>query len=161
MLLASKLNFHRMTKSNPIFTDFVQRCGFSPLHRNTCTLQPVLSAGGAGLPSNPAGLQTSGLFSRCRFSTSPPEMQHCAYKVLSWELHTLQLQECMCFAHLSRSSAPPRAAGDLHPISSIPKTGNAAATEEREGAETSPPVQTPIAFARLFLPVSPVPAGKS
>lgn len=80
-------------------------------------------------------------------------MQHCTYKLLSWDLRTLQLQKYMYFAHLSYSSAPPRAEGDLHSISSILKHGNAAATEEREGAETSPPDQTPVAFAGLFLPV--------
>lgn len=95
----------------------------------------------------------SGLFSRYHFYTSPPEMQHCTYKLLSWDLRTLQLQKYMYFAHLSYSSAPPRAEGDLHSISSILKHGNAAATEEREGAETSPPDQTPVAFAGLFLPV--------
>lgn len=115
-----------MTKRNPIFTAFDQRCGFSPSHRNTCTLQPVLSSGGAGLPSNPSGLQTWGLFSRCHFYTSPPETQCCTCKLLSREFCTVQLQERMCFARLSYSFVPPRASEDLQPISSIPNPGNAA-----------------------------------
>lgn len=75
-------------------------------------------------------------FPGCHVYTSPPEKQHCTYKLLSWELHTLQLQECMHFAHRSYSSAPPRASEDLRPISSIPKQ-----QQQRKGKEQRPPHQ--------------------
>lgn len=67
---------------------------------------------------------------------------------------TLSSSKIVLFAYFSCSSAPPRAEGDLHPIPTIPKPGNAAETLERDGAESSPVSSDTITFSRLFLPVS-------
>lgn len=78
-------------------------------------------------------------------------MQHCTYKLLSWDLHTLQLQKCMYFAHLIVLLLQ-----ELKEVStpSPPSSNMEMQQRQRKGKEQRPPhqIRHPLPLSGSFCP---------